>query len=237
MVHADQRLIRSRDPRTAYVRPTRIACLAVFLALPGSLAFSSAGPSAKFEPDRAPFPSSVAGLTAQSDPSAHETRVRGRLAAGLCISLQLPENWTLSTDRGRAHLLDATSGAEFEIDARTTGEPREFQEADPAGREAAALQKQYEEIIGKPAQAVLHEPTNYAGVSHWSATWIDANFAAESHAHVIETFIVVDHKSVIDVTLVNVGTREAYDRHVLLMLSSLLIETEEDCRPDPFAGR
>ncbi|WP_046866010.1 hypothetical protein [Microvirga massiliensis] len=237
MVHADQRLIRSRDPRTAYVRPTRIACLAVFLALPGSLAFSSVGPSAKFEPDRAPFPSSVAGLTAQSDPSAHERSVRGRLAAGLCISLRLPENWTLSTDRGRAHLLDAKSGAEFEIDARSTVEPRDSQEADLSGREAAALQKQYEEIIGKPAQAVLHEPTNYVGVSHWSATWIDANFAAESHSHVIETFIVVDHKSVVDVTLVNVGAREAYDRHVSRMLSSLRIETEEDCRPDPLAER
>ncbi len=213
-----------------------MACLAAMLILPGMRAYSSTGAAATTGFDSPLGRMSSAGLTASFDPGARETHVQGAMAADLCIALRLPENWTLSGDGPTARLRDVTSGAEFEIHARSASELRGSPHLDVVSREAAALQQQYEEILGKPAQAIVHQPTNVSGVSRWSATWIDSNFDAAGHARTVETFIVANGStSVLEVSLTNVGSREVYDVHVSRMLSSLRTRAGGDCSSRPTA--
>jgi hypothetical protein len=170
-------------------------------------------------------------MTARFDPARRETHIDGMLAEDLCIALQLPQEWRLSRDDHAVRLEATPSGTALEIDIRSEAELRDFPQAGMAGRDAAALQRDYETMIGKPAQAVLHEPTGFLGVSRWSATWIDENFANATRSLSVETFIVESAgRWTLELTLTNAGTRDAYDAHVARILSSLRVLTRADCQ-------
>jgi hypothetical protein len=198
----------------------RIACLTASL-LSGMPSFASTDDA----------PASPLEIIAQFDPIRHETRIQGEILADACMTLQLTGEWKLSgSDDSRSSLATA-SGAEIEVRVRPAAELKSVPHGDLADREAAALQRTYEEIVGKPVQAVLHEPTGYKGVSRWSATWFDGNFANAGHSFEIETFIVeASGGSALELTFTNKGSPDAHEAAVARMLSSLRVINGSDCQ-------
>jgi hypothetical protein len=171
-------------------------------------------------------------VEARFEPSTGQTRVTGGMAPEACVTFALRGEWRLRRADASAVLQATASEAELDIRLRPGTELRDYPQPDLAGREAAALQRIHEEVVGKPAQAVVHEPTAVASVSRWSATWIDANSPGPGHALTVETFIVdLTGRSALELTLTNAHDREAYRAEIGRLLSSLRV-AEDPCR-DP----
>jgi hypothetical protein len=163
------------------------------------------------------------------DPLTRETQIKERVSANLCVFFRLDEEWTLSRDTDATLLQAAGGDADLEIRLRSASELQEFPQTDLAGREAAALQRTYEGMIGKPAQAISHQPTGLSGVSRWSATWVDANLAGGNHALEVETFIVDLKSAALELTLTEPRTNTAYANQIRRILSSLRIGKGTEC--------
>jgi hypothetical protein len=180
-------------------------------------------------------------IAASFDPVAQETRVREKVSADLCVSFRLARQWTLKQDKDATlqaiASLRAPSGDDLEIRLRPAAELQTFPQADLPARDAAALQGSYEELLGKPAQSVIHQPAGPPGVSRWSATWVDQNLAGPSHALTIETFIVdLRGGGALELTM-NVGDSAAYRQEISRLLASLQVTSGVDCRDRPVAER
>jgi hypothetical protein len=135
------------------------------------------------------FEAAAGGMQAHYDPAARETRVSGRVGRGLCFSFGLPQQWHLNTEGPEMRLEAVSSGARLGMGLRSAETLRHLPQRDLASRDAAFLQKDYEEVLGRPAQsASLTSPI--AGAVRWSATWIDANLPTPSHAMTVEALIV-----------------------------------------------
>jgi hypothetical protein len=222
--------LAQRDPRSARVLRTFGTLLAALVV--GPTAVASTGIST---------PVAMAQIGAWFDPIAQETRVREKVSADLCVSFRLSREWTLSFDRDGAleetAFLRAPSGDDLEIRLRPAAELQTFPQADLSARDAAALQDSYEELLGKPAQSVIHQSAGRPGVSRWSATWVDSNLAGPSHSLTIETFIVdLRGNGALELTM-NAKDSGTYHREVSGLLSSLQVTGGADCRDRPVAER
>jgi hypothetical protein len=195
--------------------------------LPGPVAFAST----------ADMPPEGAAVTARFDRPEQMTRLRGIIAADTCVTISLAGEWTPLPAVGDELTLATSTGAEVEIRVRPAAELRGFPQARLAERDAAALQRSYEDVLGKPALAVAHEPTSHAGVSRWSATWVDGNLANASQALTVETFIVETAAgSALELSFANFKTAEAHDAQVGHALSSLRTVTGRECKGRILAG-
>ncbi len=169
-------------------------------------------------------------VSAVFSPGRHETGIRAPLAQDLCVAMRLPEEWRASQDDHGIRLRSTEWGSELSLSARSASELRTYPRAGAAARDALALQREYEEMLGKPAQSLAHEPTGYPGVSRWSAMWIDMNFAAASRALSIETYIVETNGPwTVELTFANVGAAKEHDAEVGRMLSSLQVTLGRGC--------
>jgi hypothetical protein len=100
---------------------------------------------------------------------------------------------------------------------------------DLAGRDAAILQRDYESLLGRPAQSVILA-SSASGASRWSATWIDANLPAPSRSLTIETFIVpLSREWVLELSFSNVEAREAHDDLTQTLLKDLMVQGGAAC--------
>jgi hypothetical protein len=213
---------------TRPVRPARLrerlrsawlACIVLPTLSAGALAVTSQSPV---------FLGQVA---ATFDPVRHETVIKSEVATDSCVMFRLPDEWRLSQGEQGAFSLTAPSGAEISLRLRSAAELKGLPHPDQTGRNAAALQQEYEEVIGKPVQAVSHEETGHPGVTRWSATWIDANLAQPSHSYTIETLIVATgDDSTLEMTFVGNWGPDLVRFEVSRLLPSLRIITGSDCR-------
>lgn len=175
-------------------------------------------------------------IATRFDPVLQETQVRERVEPNLCVSFRLGREWILSR-QSEGISLQTPSGEDLDIQLRPATELRNLPQADLADREAAALQKSYERLIGKPAQAVDHQPTGSPGVTRWSAIWIDPNVDSASHSLKVETFIVdLRGNAALELTM-NAGDSATYRTETARMLASLLVTSGSDCRDRPMAAR
>lgn len=159
------------------------------------------------------------------DAATHQTQVSGKVASDLCFSFALPEEWRL-TEGG---LKAAVSHADLSIGYRSAEELRDMPQSDLAIRDAAVLQRDYEEMLGRPAQSV--SLSSKAGATQWSATWIDASLPAASHAMTVETLIVpLSSEWVLELSLSGVESREAYDTLAWSLLARLKVQGRAACR-------
>ena len=102
---------------------------------------------------------------------------------------------------------------------------------DLAIRDAAALQRDYEELMGQPAQSVSLSSEAGAGAIRWSATWIDANLPTASNAMTVETLIVpLSSEWVLELSLSGVRSREGYEALAWRLLARLKVEGRAACR-------
>jgi hypothetical protein len=145
-------------------------------------------------------------IEARFNAAAQQTLVTGRASPDLCFSLSLPEEWR-RTEEG---LKAVRSDASLALGLRSAEELSALPQPDLAGRDAAALQQDYEDLLGRPAQSI--SLSTDAGATRWSATWVDANLPMASHAMTVETLIVpLSNAWVLELSLSGVETREAYD--------------------------
>jgi hypothetical protein len=169
-------------------------------------------------------------LQARFDPGIRQTRVAGHVKSGLCFSFGLSQEWRLETDDAQARLIAAHSNAELEVSLRSAHELREMPQPDLASRDAALLQRDYEGLLGRPAQSVSLA-SSISGATRWSATWVDANLPAASHAMTVETFILpISREWVLELSLTNIETEETYNALVQELLAGFKIQNEAACQ-------
>lgn len=182
-----------------------------------SLAHASSDPLDATVPNQA--------IEARFNAAAQQTLVTGRAAPDLCFSLSLPEEWR-RTEEG---LKAVRSDASLALGLRSAEELSALPQPDLAGRDAAALQQDYEGLLGRPAQSI--SLSTDAGATRWSATWVDANLPMASHAMTVETLIVpLSNAWVLELSLSGVETREAYDALAARLLARLRVQGRASCQ-------
>jgi hypothetical protein len=170
-----------------------------------------------------------AGSEIRFDPSARETRLTNRVAPDLCFSLALPQEWRPVHEGEDIRMKAVSSDALLEIGLRSARELQDLPQADLAQRDAAFLQRDYEGMLGRPAQSVsLTSPV--PGATRWSATWVDVNLPSASRAMTIETFIVpLSRDWVLELSLAEVPAGAAYDALARSLLSGLAVRAGAAC--------
>ncbi len=164
-------------------------------------------------------------VQARFDPLTQQTRVAGKVAPDLCFSLLLPDEWR-QTEAG---LKAVSSPVELDVSLRSARELRDMPQPDLASRDAAFLQRDYEELLGRPAQSV--SLSSDAGATRWSATWIDANLPTASHAMTIEALIVpLSNEWVLELSLSGAETQGAYNAIAQRLLANLKVQGRSTCR-------
>ena len=159
------------------------------------------------------------------DPMIRQTSVTGAVPSGLCFSFSLPEQWH-STAQG---LKSALSDVEIGIGLRSAGELRDLPQPDLASRDAAFLQKDYEELLGRPAQSV--SLFSHGKAARWSATWIDANLPSASQSMTVETLIVpLSGEWVLELSLSGVESQAAHDALAQRLLTRLQVQGRAACQ-------
>ena len=182
-----------------------------------SLAHASSDPLDASVPNQA--------IEARFNAAAQQTLVTGKAAPDLCFSLSLPEEWR----RTEGGLKAVRSDASLALGLRSAEELSALPQPDLASRDAAALQQDYEDLLGRPAQSVSHSTD--AGATRWSATWVDANLPMASHAMTVETLIVpLSNAWVLELSLSGVETREAYDALAARVLARLRVQGRASCQ-------
>jgi hypothetical protein len=186
------------------------------------LAIASVAQAANGPPDTATVNGSV---QTRFDPVTRQTWVTGRAAPDLCFSLSLPDEWRRTEDGVKALLSDG----ELSINLRSSQELRDMPQPDLATRDAAVLQEDYEQLLGRPAQSV--SLSSDAGATRWSATWVDASLPTASHAMTIETLIVpLSSEWVLELSLSGIETQEAYNGLARHLLARLKVQGRAACR-------
>jgi hypothetical protein len=103
-------------------------------------------------------------------------------------------------------------------------------QADLAHRDAAFLQRDYEGLLGRPAQSVsLTSPV--PGATRWSATWVDASLPSSSRAMTVDALIVpLSNEWVLELSLHDVQEGEVHDALSRRILTGLRVNTGAACR-------
>jgi hypothetical protein len=161
------------------------------------------------------------------DPQLHRTHVAGRVGSSQCFSFTLPQEWRSTTGGLETRLRSARSGAELVVSLRSTHELRGLPQPDLASRDAALLQKDYENLLGRPAQSVSLAALA-PGATRWSATWIDAHLPGGPMT--VEAFIVpLSDDWVLELSLSNMDVKEEYDALARGLLANLRVQQESGC--------
>jgi hypothetical protein len=164
-------------------------------------------------------------VQARFDPVTRQTVVIGATPSDGCFSFSLPNEWRMSAEG----LTSAVSDVQVAIGLRSAQELRGMPQPDLVSRDAAFLQRDYEEMLGRPAQSV--SLTSTAGATRWSATWIDANLPTASKAMTVETLIVpLSSQWVLELSLTGIESREAYDALAQQLLARLKLRGGALCQ-------
>lgn len=204
-------------------RARRLSGRAVFLA---ALVVSSVA-----QAGNVPFRSQASNgaIQVRFEPTRQETRVMGRAAPGLCFSFAMPQEWRAGMDGPKVRLESVVSRAELDLSLRSADELGPVPQPDLTGRDAVLLQQDYESLLGRPAQSVSLASLS-SGAARWSATWIDAQLPAVSHAMTVETFIVpLSNEWILELSPSNIETREAYNALVQRFLEGLSVQRDVTC--------
>jgi hypothetical protein len=164
-------------------------------------------------------------VQARFDPVTRQTVVTGTTPSDGCFSFALPNEWHMSAEG----LTSAHSDVQVAVGLRSAQELRSMPQPDLVSRDAAFLQRDYEEMLGRPAQSV--SLTSTAGATRWSATWIDANLPTASKAMTVETLIVpLSPQWVLELSLTGVESREAYNALAQQLLARLKLRSGALCQ-------
>jgi hypothetical protein len=122
------------------------------------------------------------------DPLRRETRVQGLVPGpspgtpdgSACVDLRLPGTWRAVPEGGLVRLSADDASLELELSAAAPGRD--------GGAEG--LRRDYEALLGRPAQALTVSPTDLPGVSRVQATWTDGAFDNPGRSFDLDAFLV-----------------------------------------------
>jgi hypothetical protein len=166
----------------------------------------------------------------QDGASGSVTTVHLTLGSDRCVSLRLPGTWSVEhSEPDRINAVDAKNGAAVEITAHTDAD---FAPGPGTLIQRAAwdLQRQFEGLIGKPAQVTTLERGPIPSAMRWTATWNDANFAQDERALSLERFIVEPvPNGIVEISVSQAGDRQG--EVVGLALETLTAQSAPACPP------
>jgi hypothetical protein len=169
-------------------RTTALAvALLGLLAAPASAGVGSSPPALGKPALASPGPAAAPEIAARFDHALRATRVTAR-APGACAALDLPLAWTLDETAAPARLEAAQGGPTIDMNLRAaralppvpslaSRDGALPADTDLPRRAAAALQREHEEALGRPAQSVALTALD-AGAWRFTATWLDPNLPA-----------------------------------------------------------
>jgi hypothetical protein len=168
------------------------------IAIAAILIFWSAPEAAATTPDALTTGSLIGARPAEAGPKSPNqegtlgpvTMFHLTLGPDLCVPLRLLGLWKVEhSEPYRINAVDAENGAAIEI-VTYTGNEVEPGPGTLIERAASDLQRKFERLLGKPAQVTTLERGPISSALHWTATWIDANFAQDEHELSLEKFII-----------------------------------------------
>lgn len=163
------------------------------------------------------------------DARTEQTRVVGPVDPRACFALSLPKEWHSQTGGLDTRLKAASSDAELEVSLRPAHELRGLPQPDLASRDAALLQQDYENLLGRPAQSVSLASLS-SGASRWSATWVDDHLPSGAHGMTVETFIIpLSPDWVLELSLSNIDEKDRHEALAKAMLTSLRVQRGPAC--------
>lgn len=206
------------------MRPETCALLAAGIVAGLSVPAAQAG---AFAPDRGAWTETS---HVRFDPTTRESRFTSRVTPSLCFSLSLPQEWRMTAEDGDLHLKAAAMSARLDVSLRSAHELQDLPQADLAHRDAAVLQRDYEGLLGRPAQSVsLTSPA--PGATRWSATWVDASLPSPSRAMTVDALIVpLSNEWVLELSLRDVEEGAVYDALTRRILAGLQVRAGAACR-------
>ncbi len=87
-------------------------------------------------------------------PAFGETQITARLNPGLCVAFSVPDEWRRDdAAAGGLRLVSSTGEGEIEIASRSIRDLNDLPQGNVSARDAALLQRDHEEILGRKAQA------------------------------------------------------------------------------------
>ncbi len=157
---------------------------------------------------------------ARFDPARGETRIAARLGE-LCLSGSLPGRWTLSRE-GDALRLAEGEGAQVGVALH----PAALADGEILAGHAASLQRDYEAMLGRPAQAAAVETIPGLAAVRWSATWFDANFAGAGALSLDRVIVQAGPGEVVEIEL---EAGRGADALAALLLASVVVGPGAAC--------
>ncbi len=168
-------------------------------------------------------------IQARFDPTSRKTQVVGRVASNLCFSFALPQEWQSKNGGMDARLKSSASTAELEVSLRSAHELQGMPQSDLASRDAAFLQQDYENLLGRPAQSVRFTSLE-TGAMRWSATWIDGNLPVGPQGMTVEAFIIpLSNDWLLELSVTNAERREHYEGIIQALLAGLRVQRGQSC--------
>lgn len=157
-------------------------------------------------------------IAARFDPASRATHVTARVP-GACAALDLPLAWTLDESAAPARLEAAQGGPSLEVNLRAARNLPPVQSlasregplastGDLPRRAAAALQREHEEVMGRPAQSVAFTALD-DGAWRFTATWLDANLPAPVTEDTV--FVPLSADWVLELTLDGADSRDMHE--------------------------
>ena len=158
-----------------------------------------------------------------------DRRINARVAPDLCVAVSLPARWTAQAGDGGTVVLSAPGeDGEISISARSYDDLHGMPQRDPIERDAAFLQRDHEELMGRPAHAINLEAVE--GASRWTATWIDPNLPSPSHMLIVETYILSALPEwLLEVSVSDIPDRSAREALVDRVLSGIKATRSPHC--------
>jgi hypothetical protein len=200
--------------------------------------------------DRSPFdrPAALApnrlaaaapDLAARFDPAARATHVTARVPEA-CAGIDLPLAWTLVPGEtslvaslrpaqgrpNRAPTLDLALRDARDLPSVPTLASRDAPLAtadDLPRRAAAALQREQEETLGRPAQTATLTPLTTTAW-RWTATWLDPHLPAPLTRDTV--LLALSPAWVLELTLLGAGSPEVYEELIGEVMGRVRVERE-----------
>ena len=221
-------------PLTPNLRRASKACAGLLF----SLLLSSNLPAATVDPGSTGsligprFPSGDDSGSVRFEPAYGETTVKGRLGESRCFVMRLPGKWELMPRGDGVSVREAASDGQVDLALHEAASFASTPGSNLLASYAAHLQRDYEELLGRPAIAATLESTELSGAYRWRATWADNNFENAARALSLERFIIQPwSNSVIEFSVSGLEPGEELDHIARSAISTLELREKSNCRP------
>jgi hypothetical protein len=173
-----------------------------------------------------------AAAAAIFEPAYDETTVTARLGQNRCFVVRLPGKWGLVEGGDGVSLREAASEGQVDLALHEETAFASTPGSNLLASYAAHLQRDYEELLGRPAIAATLESTELSGAYRWRATWADNNFENAARALSLERFIIQPwSNAVVEFSVSGIELGEELDHIARSALSTLELREKSNCRP------